>query len=275
MWIKTITRGIVLSSLLYSAFSIGSVITDYDETKIQAPIRESNEEELRPTICRTREHLKWDYCTSLYPDGSEQMRHFIFTNFGENKIVPNSGFGIGRDFKFQFQGLARSDLNLLIWDMPDEDDRHGHLKIMMFFPRLVMPAIRFDDSKDVLVVTLPTKEEVIFNAKTKEVIGGVFSEFPMDQDDEGYAINPKVVYTGSGVVLEASRIADYPVGFKGSEGKNNIATIRKKGFSDCKIPAAELWYTDREKRGNVFFNKKYVSDEGFNKLLKEKCKFSL
>ncbi len=147
---------------------------------------------------------------------------------------------------------------------------------MMFFPRLVMPAIRYvsDSEKDVVVVTLPTNEEVVFNGKTKEVLDGVLSELPMQQDNEGYALNPGLIYKGSGVVVEADRIADYPVGLE-DQGKNNLATISKKGFKDCKIPAKELWYTDEAKGGNVFFNKKYVTDEEFDKLLKKKCKFSM
>jgi hypothetical protein len=260
--------------MLVASAAYTAVISDYDETKIQEPFSDSNEEFLEATICRTRDHLRWDYCSSKYANGEEQMKNFKFSNYGENKIVPKSGFGVGRDFEFQFEGFARSDLGLLIWDMPDEYESHGHLKLMMFFPRLVMPAIRYvsDSNKDQLIVTLPTKEEVIFNGKTREIIGGVMSELPLRQDSMGAALNPGVSYIGTGVVVEADRLNDYPVGL---QGKDNIATISKKGHKDCKIPAKELWYTDDNKGGNVFFNKKYVTDEAFDKLLQKKCKFSM
>ena len=252
------------------------VITDYDETKIQEPFTDSNEEQLLPTICRTRSHLRWDYCSTMYQNGEEQMKSFMFTNWGENKIVPKSGFGVGRDFQFMFEGFARSDLGLLIWDMPDQNESHGHLKLMMFFPRFILPSITYetDSEKDLVIVTLPTKEKMIFDGKSKEVIDGVISEGAMEQDSDGYAINPQLFYTGTGVSLEADRIADYPVGLK-AQSKNNIATIRKKGFKDCKIPVKELWYTDDSKGGNVFFNKKYVTDQAFDQLLKSRCHFSM
>lgn len=277
MFITKLSLTILFTCLIYGTVVNAVITQEYDETIIQAPFIDSNEEYLLPTICRTRAHLRWDYCSNMYKNGDEQVKNFRFTNWGENKIVPNAGFGIGRDFEFQFEGFARSDLGLLVWDMPDQIESHGHLKLMMFFPRLVMPAIRYisDSVKDLVIVTLPTTEEVIFNGKTKEVIGGVFKELPIQQDKDGYAINPGIIYQGSGVVVEADRIGDYPVGFEDKTGKNNIATISKKGHKTCKVPAKDLWYTDKTKGGNVLFNKSYVTDDAFDKFLIRKCNFSI
>ncbi len=267
----------LLFALIFSNLANAKVISDYDETIIQAPFVDSNEETLISTVCRTRDHLRWDYCSTRYENGEEQMKSFKFSNVGENKIVPNSGFGVGRDFEFMFEGFARSDMGLLIWDMPDEYESHGHLKLMMFFPRLVMPAIRYvsDANKDEVIVTLPNKEEMIFNGKSKEVLRGVLSEGPIKQDSNGNALNPDFKYSGSGVMMEADRLNDYPVGLSAQTSKNNKATIHKKGFKDCQIPVRELWYTDDSKGGNVFFNKKYITDKAFDTLLKQKCKFSM
>jgi hypothetical protein len=161
----------ILISMLMNIVSV-KAFTLFDETKIQAPVTDSNEEILQSEVCRTRDNMRWDYCSTTNKNGEEQMNKFTFTNWGENKIIPKSGLGIGRDFEFLFEGYARSDLGLLIWDMPDEYESHGHLKLMMFFPRLVMPAIRYinDADKDIMIVTLPTKEEVIFDGKSKVVI---------------------------------------------------------------------------------------------------------
>jgi hypothetical protein len=123
-------------------------------------------------------------------------------------------------------------------------------------------------------VTLPTKEEVIFNTETKEVMQGVLIEAPMSQDAKGIAKAPGIFYSGSGVVVEADQVNDYPVGSL-AESKNSLATIKKRGFKDCKVPVKELWFTDSSKRGNVFFNKKYVTDEAFDQFLKERCHFSM
>ncbi len=267
---------LIFFSLGLTTIAQSKIITDYDETLIQSPLTDSNEEMLLNTVCRSRDHLRWDYCSDQYDNNEEQMKSFKFINEGENRIVQKSGIGIGREFEFLFQGFARSDLGLLVWDTPDETISHGHLKLMMFFPRLIIPAIRYisDSKKDLVIVTLPNKEEVIFNGKSKEVVGGVLLEEPIKQDNEGNAFNPDLKYTGSGVVVEADRLNDYPVGLA-AQSKMNYATVRKKGFKDCKILVKDLWYTDENKGGNIFFNKKYVTDAAFDKLIKQRCKFSI
>jgi hypothetical protein len=283
MRILNLLRGAQLMKLflflttLAGTLAHAGVITDFDETKIQAPLKESNEQALIGTICKTRVNAQWNVCFNKFENNEEQMKSFTFTNWGENKIVPKSGFGIGRSFEFMFEDLARSDLGLLIWDMPDETESHGHLKLMMFFPRQILPSIRnvVDSDKDIMIVTLPTKEEVVFDTNTKEVISGVLKEDQLKQDKEGNALNPDVMYNGSGVVIEADRLNDYPVGLAAQSGKNNMATIRKKGFKDCKIAVKDLWYTDENKGGNVFFNKKYVTDKALDQLLQTKCRFSM
>lgn len=260
-----------------TGFAQAKVITEFDETLIQAPFKDSNEQILLNTVCKTRDHLRWDVCFTRFENGEEQMKSFKFTNWGENKIVPKSGFGVGRSFEFMFEDFARSDLGLLIWDSPDEIESHGHLKLMMFFPRIILPSIRYvsDADKDLVIVTLPNKEEMVFNGKTYEIISGVMAEAPIKQDDEGNALNPGLTYEGYGIVVEADRLNDYPVGLSAQNSKNNMATIRKKGFKNCKIPVKDLWYTDDNKGGNVFFNKKYTTDKAFDQLLKTKCKFSM
>lgn len=263
---------LILSSFILSPLAF----SQFDETKIQIPVRDSNEQGLQSTICRESSNGPWNLCSILFDNNDEMEKSFSFTNTGENKIVPKSGFGVGRSYEFMFEDFARSDLSLLVWDMPDEVESHGHLKMMMFFPREILPAIRYEsvEQKDLMIVTLPTREEVVFDANTREVISGVFKESPIAQDSEGNGLNPSVVYTGKGVAVEADRLNDYPVGISKS-GKNNTATITKAGFKPCKIPAKNLWYTDNNKGGNVFFNKDYVTDEAFDKLLKKKCKFSM
>jgi hypothetical protein len=243
---------------------------NFDETQIQIPLKDSNEERLYPTICRTISDRPWNICTSMHSETLEVPKEFRFINTGENKIVPQSGTLIGRGFTFKFQDLARSDLGLLVWDIPDEDTRHGHLKLMMFFPRDILPAIQDDPQKHIMTVTLPTREQVIFNSDSKEIIGGVLSEGPIDQDSAGQAVNPLVTYTGLGVVIEANRINEYPAGINGSS-----ALIRKKGYKNCQVQVRELWYTDKNKGGNVYFNKNFITDQGLDQFLKTRCKFSM
>jgi len=251
-------------------FSHTLAFANFDETKIQLPQKDSNEEKLSPTICRSSENGPWDICSSIINENTETPKNFKLLNSGENRTVPQSGNMVGREFTFMFQDLARSDLGLLIWDIPDENTNHGHLKLMMFFPREIIPAIRQDDQGLTTTVTLPNRQEVLFNSETKEIIGGALVEGPMAQDQFGNAISPIVNYTGPGVVIEAHRLNEYPVGIR-----PNMAIIKKNGHKNCEIPVAELWYTDSKKGNNVYFNKKFVTDLAFDKFLKARCKFSI
>lgn len=255
---------------LYFLAISSAAFAEFDETKIQEPTKNSNEEKLSPVICRSKENIPWDICSSMINENLEVPKSFKLMNAGINRTVPQSGNIVGREFILMFQDLARSDLGLLVWDIPDEDTSHGHLKLMMFFPREILPAIQLDQNKQNVTVTLPNREEVIFNSETKEIIGGVLKEEPMTQDQYGNAVSPLVTYTGPGVVIEAHRLNEYPVG-----AINNIAVIKKRGFPSCQVPVKELWYTDNSKRGNVYFNKKFITDKAFDEFLKSRCKFSI
>lgn len=251
---------------------------DYDETQISKPQKDSDELSLGPTICRTRTHLRWDVCYRKITDDIESMISFRFDNNGPNTIVPTPGFGVGRSYEFMFEDFARSDLGLLVWDMPDEVESHGHLKLMMFFPRTNLWSVNYqsDDHKDVVNVTTPNGEKIVFNGKTKEIVDGVLKEYPMAQDAEGNGLEPKFDYTGNGVLLWAHRLNDYPVGVaKTAADKNQKAYIQKKGKKLCSVKASDLWFTDSTKGGNVFFNKKYVTDQEFDKYVQKKCGFSI
>lgn len=251
-------------------------LPEFDETIIRAPLKELNETTLYGGGCNTRDHLRWDMCYTIDRQDNYTPRSFYFTNNGGNTSVPNKGFNVSRSFEFNFEGLARSDMSLMIWDSPDDFESHGHLKLLTFFPRDVMPAIRYesDSTKDILIVTLPTREEVVFHGKTREIISGALTEGPMKQTSSGAAIAPDVQYNGLGVVVESSALADWPVGFEG-EASARIVTIKKKGQKTCYVPGKDLWYTDHSRGGNVFFNKDLYSNAAFDTYLKKNCSFSL
>lgn len=250
-----------------------NLFAQFDETVIQPPLKESNDVTLFGLSCRTRSHLQWDICFNILKDETRIERSIKIKNYGENKIVPTSGLLTGREFDFMFEDFARSDLSLLIWDSPDESEKNGHLKMMMFFPKNVLWSIRneYDSTKDHLIITLPTEEEVIFNAKTREIISGALSEGPIRTNANGTAKAPDVQYTGSGVVISSSALADWPVGIAGPK----YASINKKGYKTCLVPQADLWFTDHKKGGNVFFNKKLISNENMDSYLQKKCGFSI
>jgi hypothetical protein len=209
----------------------------------------------------------------------KKIEGFELSNIGPNNIIKTSEYYINRTMRFEFQDRASSDMKLLISDSPDEYTSHTTYSVMLFFPRTILPSI--NKIGEEIVVTLPNKEIVRYNAKTKEVIGGVFTEGPIAQDpkNRNKAFAPNVKYTGSGVMIRADKSGDLPYGDIEIKGKPfpsiSTATISKKGFKDCKVPSKDLWYTDYSKKGNVFIKPEYATDEGLDIFLKKKCGFSI
>lgn len=247
----------------------------YDETQIVEPFRERADSPLQFNTCRTVSG-GWDQCKN----DKGAVEGFKIINHGPNAIVKSNEYYINREMNFEFEDRARSDMRLIISDSPDDTTSHTTYSILMFFPRSVLPAVRKVGEE--LEVTLPTKEIVRYNAKTKEVIGGVFKEGPMKQDpkNRNKAVPADIKYTGQGVLIRADKSGDLPYGdTETSSGakapSSSIATVSKKGFKDCKIPAKDIWYTDYSKDGNVFMKPELASDAGLDTFLKTKCGFSI
>ena len=125
-------------------------------------------------------HAGWQY----RKDRQSQIVGFEFSNRGGNRILPPR-YDIGknllftRDFQFRFDDRARQDIQLFISDWPPSRDKQFRLSELMnsifhFFPRNYLPAIFGSGAR--YVVTLPTGEQVEFDANTREILGGVFSE---------------------------------------------------------------------------------------------------
>lgn len=212
----------------------------------------------------------YDVCTK---DG--KIDAFKLTNRGPNKVVEKSDYYINRSYEFQYDDRAKSDIKLLITDSPDETVSHSNYKVMLFFPRTVLPSVKH--SGEELIVTLPNQEVVKFDTKTKQIIGGVLTEGKMAQNGRANASN--VNYTGNGVVITANKSGDLPYGdIELDNGKSarsiTIATVSKKGHPDCKIPSKDLWYNDAEK-DNVLIKPEFQSDAGLDKFIQKRCGFSL
>lgn len=203
---------------------------------------------------------------------------FSVRNSGGNPIVTKNEYQIARSFDFQYTDRARSDMRLIISDQPDDTSSHAHWSVMTFLPRNVLPSIKKIGEE--LEVTLPTNEKIKFNAKTREIMGGVMTEGPMAQDDRGRAKPAAVNYTGSGVVIRADKIGDLPIGdIEKKDGTTapsvSVATISKKGQKDCKVPARDIWYTNNDLGGEALVKKELVTDAGFNDFIVKKCGFSI
>lgn len=279
--LKKINLGMLLIFISYHSFANTSYFLNYDETISLSPEKTQNELPLLPTLCQSREKGLWDLCFSIVKDSENRddreyrAKSIKLKNTGGNPTFPPTGWMIGRDFEFQFEDLAQSDLGLLVWDMPMERDSSGHLMLMTFLPRKVIPSVQYE-SENKIKLTLPTEETVIFDASTKEIKSGVLKEGTLKVNSQGVALRPSLTYTGSGLVLVASRVANYPVGDEFINGQKrqarNLADIFYNGTRLCQIPVKDLWYTDYSKNGQVLMKPGFGDDQKLIAFIEKKCK---
>jgi hypothetical protein len=142
---------------------------------------------------------------------------------------------------------------------------------MLFFPRTYLPAIV--NARNRNIVTLPTGEEVEFDAASHEVTGGVFSEAPVDLNPDRAARQfPAVEYRGKGVVVRADsrgadpRMAAIAVITTGTPPGN---CVHGMPCGRCEVKPQELW----EQSGAARF--KFAGDAEFDRFLTARCGFGL
>ncbi len=264
----------VRGSINYSISSIDGK-KDYNESMDIPPLKEINETSVEPSRCGNPTNNPWNTCVS----SSGKIESFNIINSGGNDIVTAKEYYINRSYEFQFEDQARSDMRLMVVDSPDDRTSHSTYSFLTFAPRLHLPSVKKLD-EDKMEVTLPTKEKVIFDSKTKKIIGGVLTEGPMVQDERGRAKPANLKYSGEGVLIRADKSGDFPMGdIERSDGTKapsiSIATISKKGQKDCKVPAKDMWYTNYDKGQNVMIKPELASDEGLDKFIKARCGFSI
>lgn len=210
-----------------------------------------------------------------------QIVGFEFSNHGGNRILPprrdplkNRLFT--RDFQFRFDERARQDIHLYVADWAPSRDGQFRLSELMnsvlyFFPRHYLPAIV--NFKDRNVVTLPTGEEVEFDARSGEIVAGVFSEMPVDLDSGPAARRfPGIEYRGRGVSVRAdARGSDPRIGTTAviTTGTPSEGCPKGAACSRCQVPSRELW----EQSGAVRF--RFAGDEEFDRFLLSRCGFGI
>lgn len=210
-----------------------------------------------------------------------QIVGFEFSNHGGNPILPprrdaakNQFFS--RDFQFRFDERARQDIYLLVTDWAPSRDRQFRLSelmnsLMHFFPRSFLPAIVSFNGRN--IITLPTGEEVEFNAQTHEILAGALAEAAVDLNPDRNARKfPAVVYNGKGIVVRAdSRGADPRIGTTATITNGSPLPTCDKGVAcqQCQVPARELW----DQSGAVRF--KFATDHEFDRYLLTRCQFGL
>lgn len=206
---------------------------------------------------------------------------FEFSNHGGNRILPPRRDAVKnqfytRDFQFRFDDRARQDIHFLVADWAASQDRQFLLSELMntlihFFPRLMLPAIRNVGDRN--IVTLPTGEEVEFDAATHEIRGGVLMEAPVDLNpDRSRRKFPDLEYHGKGLTVRAdARGVDPRIKTTAviANGATSPHCIGGAPCARCEVPARDLW----EQSGAMRF--KFATDKAFDDFLRTRCGFGL
>jgi hypothetical protein len=214
-------------------------------------------------------------------DRRNQIVGFEFSNRGGNRVLPNrydidKNLLFTRDFQFRFDDRARQDIHLAVTDWPPSADRQFRLSelmntVMHFFPRNYLPAITSVEGR--YLVTLPTGEQIQFDALTHEIVGGVFSEGPVDLTPNRAARRfPAVTYSGKGVVVRVNaRGADPRLGTTATITTGSPAADCPKGkkCEQGQVPSKELWNQSGAGRFKV------PTDAQFDQYLRLRCGFGL
>ena len=254
-------------------------IERFPESIVSTPVRESASTRIAYDTLLTERapQAGWEY----RKDRKSQIVGFEFSNHGGNRILPPR-YDIGknllftRDFQFRFDDRARQDIQLFVSDWAASRDKQFRLSELMnsvlhFFPRNYLPAISASGAR--YVVTLPTGEQVEFDAKTREILGGVFSETAVDLNpNRAVRQFPGVHYLGKGVVVRANARGNDPrIGTRATITTGTTAPDCEKGTAcnQCQVPSKELWHQN----GTVRF--KFPTDDEFDRYLLARCGFGI
>ena len=220
---------------------------------------------------------------------------FELENNGVNDIVPGgctqdademNKCQTTREFEFEFQDQARQNMVLTITDLPSDKLSHMMHAHFYLFPRKVVPHFYWSEDKSQIHVVLPTDEEVIFDAETKRIIGGVMEEGPVDMGPSRHSRKfPLIRYKGKGIVLrinargQDARLGNWNKtkisGDFGNIGAEGVMIYKYNSSTDqpdvCYAKKSEFW--PQEDLSVIPF--KYPSDKDFAAYLKTKCNMEL
>lgn len=237
----------------------------------EAPARDSVDGESYCMLASLKDDPELEYCVN-----EREYRGFTLTNRLSPRVNPAGG-GVRRSFKFIAPRSARQEMGVLIdeWGTSDEsasDSAWSMLTELVFFPREVLPSVRLGESGAVYEVTIPTGEKIIFDAKTKEIVGGVLEETsPIDRSENRYARKfAGLRYRGNGVMVRVDQRGESPrSALVWGQKKTAVAVWHGK---PCRLSPADIWHQDADGSGGVNL---YPSDAEFYVVLRRKCGWDL
>ncbi|MFI5345936.1 MAG: hypothetical protein ACHQ51_06135 [Elusimicrobiota bacterium] len=209
----------------------------------------------------------FDYCVN-----EADYHEFTLRNSSSPRINP-TGRGVHRDYSFSAPENARQELGLFVYEWASldpgaDDSASSMLSEILFFPRRVTPSVRLTPDGASYEATLPTGETVLFEARTKEILGGVLTETaPIDTNQDRHArAFAALRYSGGGIMLRSDQRGDSP---RSSVvwGQKKYATV-VWGAKTCRVSTADVWKQDASGAGSANL---YPTDEGFYSMLGRKC----
>lgn len=229
-----------------------------------------------------------------YKTRTGKTRALNLSNEGINSIIPSgcakdaddNRCQASRDFNFHYLDQARQNIELTVTDVPTDWTSHMMGSMFYFFPRIVIPHAEFSDDKSQIIVTLPTNEKVYFDTKTKEIVGGVLEEGPIDLGPVRFSRKfPNIRYKGTGIVLRINARGSEPrfgqfnntqiSGDFGNTGGRGVLIYKYDKNTDeiisCYGKKINFW-PQKDTSPIPFI---MYSDEKFNTYLKQNCSFSL
>jgi hypothetical protein len=206
---------------------------------------------------------------------------FYFRNLGDNRIVKlQKSHKAFRSFNFEYLEQARQNLAFQVDDAPNSTVSHTMHSIFMVFPRKQLPTVeQFDET---IEVTIPTGEKMIFAKESKEIVGGVFSEGPLDTSDDRFRRHyPDLKYRGRGLLLrvnargQSPKLGQYETNRidqeHGLHGSVDVLLINATTGQKCRRPKTDFW-EPLDVRPVEF---KFPTDEELDLYLRQNCGFGL
>jgi len=227
--------------------------------------------------------LKGVKCVTYRPGGHEAVEGFTLVNRGSERINPKGLCGVAslRSYKFLYPDRALENMYLNVTDDVAVSGRYSHdnmFRELHFFPRLQLPTVEKVADGRRLEVTLPTGEKVDFDARTKEIVGGVLREAPLDLNPNRHARhNPDIGYRGRNLMITVAQRGEAPR-LARVWGQTKYAEVYYpvKYGKPCRVSPALIW-EQRPKPGDTdaSLTMLHPTDDTLFAMLERECRWDL
>ena len=207
---------------------------------------------------------------------------FTLTNRGSERINPEGLHSRAmREYQFLFSDRAEENIFLNVTDDVAVSGRYSHdnmFRELHFFPRLQLPTVKQESDGHRLKVTLPTGEPVVFDARTKEIVGGGLHEKPMDCNPNRHARkDPVIRYNGKGLLITVAQRGEDPR-LARVWGRKKYAEVDypAKYAKPCRVSPGLIW--DQHRRPGELYpplTMLYPTDDKLFAMLEKHCSWDL